>query len=95
MARYLTVLLAAFLLLFAFFSAALPTPAGATREQKVFGWLVRHGKVLVLQTDDQDYVVAGKDLTRLEGKMVEIIGTVTQSDQGDTITVESAREVDE
>ena len=95
MARYLTVLLASFLLLFAFLSAGLPTPADAAREQKVFGWLVRHGKILVLQTDDQDYVVAGKDLTRLEGKMVEILGTVTQSDQGDTITVDSAREVDE
>ncbi|MDR3555886.1 MAG: hypothetical protein P4L55_14105 [Syntrophobacteraceae bacterium] len=95
MARRITVLLAAFLLLFTFLSAMLLTHAAAAPEQKIFGQLVRHGNVLVLQTDDGDYVVTGMDLTRLEGKIVEITGTVSQSDQGDSILVNSAREVDE
>ncbi|MDR3567230.1 MAG: hypothetical protein P4L43_04305 [Syntrophobacteraceae bacterium] len=95
MARYPTFLLAALVLIVVFASAAPLTPALAAREQKVFGWLLSHQNVLVLQSDDGDYTVTGKDLTGLEGKMVEITGTVTRSDKGDTIHVESAREVDE
>ena len=97
MVRHLTILLAAFLLVLAFSPAPRLTPASsaAGREQKVFGWLVRRGNVLVLQTDNEDYIVAGKNLIGLEGKLVEITGVVTRSDQGDTINVASARELDE
>ncbi len=95
MARHLTVLLAAFLLIFTFSSEALLTPASAAGEQRVYGWLVRHGDTLTLQSDDGDYVVTGKDLSRLEGKMVEAIGTVTETNQGATIKVQRAREVQE
>ena len=95
MARYFAAVVAAFFLIVAFSSAALLTTASAAPPQKVFGWLVRHGNVLMLQSDDGDYLVTGKDVTGLEGKMVELVGTVTENDQGATITVESAREVDE
>ena len=95
MARYFAALCAALLLFFAFSSAALLPSASAAGEQKVFGWLVRHENVLMLQSDDGDYFVTGKDLTGLEGKMVELVGTVTESARGATINVQSAREVDE
>lgn len=95
MARRLTILLASFLLIFTFSSEALLTPASAAGAQRVYGWLIRHGNTLMLQSDDGDYVVTGKDLSRLEGKMVEAIGTVTETDQGATIKVESARAVEE
>ena len=95
MARSITLLLTALLLLFAFTSATLATAGSTAPEQKVFGLLVRHGLVLMLQSDGGDYVVTGRDLAGLEGKMVEITGTVSENDRGETIYVESAREVDE
>lgn len=95
MAKSLTVLLAALLLLFAFSSATRAEPASTVRKQEVFGWLVRHGNAWMLQTDNGDYIVAGRDLTGLKGKMVEITGTISEDERGYTIYVEAAREVDE
>jgi hypothetical protein len=95
MAKRLTILLAALVLILASLSAAPLSHAAPAREEHLFGWLLKKDKVLVLRTDNGDYLVTGPDLSKLEGKMVEITGVVTPGDPRDTVLVQSARELDE
>jgi len=48
-----------------------------------------------LETDEGDYIVKGKDLSKMEGKMVEITGSISESDKGDTIEAKSVEEIEE
>jgi hypothetical protein len=86
-----------FLALFSIFVLS-PLPHAksfAAQEETIVGTLVKHGKAFVLETDEGDYIVKGKDLSKMEGKMVEITGTMSESDKGDTIDAKSVEEIEE
>jgi hypothetical protein len=78
------------------FSPFAPTKTtSAAQEEMIVGTVVKHGKVFVIETDEGDYIAKGKDLSKMEGKMVEITGTISESDKGDTIEVKSVEEIEE
>ena len=83
--------------LFLIFTVLPPVPAkaAAAQEETIVGTLVKHGKTFVLETDEGDYIVKGKDLSKMEGKMVEITGSISESDKGDTIEAKSVEEIEE
>jgi hypothetical protein len=94
MPRRLIIFLSVLFLTFVFSTSA-PTKAFAAQEETIVGTLVKHGKVFVLETDEGDYIVKGKDLSKMEGKMVEITGTISESDKGDMIEAKSVEEIEE
>ena len=92
--RYIILLLALFLI-FALSPSGVTGAAPSAQEETIVGTLVKHGKVFILETDEGDYIVKGKDLPKMEGKMVEITGTISESDKGDTIDAKSIEEIEE
>jgi len=82
--------------LFAFlFLSSSPNTIAAALEETVVGTVVKSGKGFVIEADDGDYVVKGKDLSKMVGKLVEVTGTITESDKGDSIEVKSVEEIQE
>jgi len=67
----------------------------AAQEETIVGTVVKHGKQFVIEADEGDYIVKGKDLTNMTGKMVEVTGTISESDKGDTIEVKTVEEIQE
>ena len=95
MFRRFIILLSALFLIFAL-SPCTPTRyALSAQEETIVGTLVKHGKVFVLETDEGDYIVKGKNLSKMEGKMVQVTGTISESDKGDTIDAKSVEEIEE
>jgi hypothetical protein len=95
MFRRFIILLSALFLIFAL-SPFTPTRyALSAQEETIVGTLVKHGKVFVLETDEGDYIVKGKNLSKMEGKMVQVTGTISESDKGDTIDAKSVEEIEE
>ena len=95
MLRRFIILLSALFLIFVLSPFAPNRTASSAQEETIVGTLVKHGKVYVLETDEGDYIVKGKDLAKMEGKMVEITGTISESDKGDTIDAKSIEEIEE
>lgn len=78
------------------FSSFLPSAcSAASTEETIVGIVVKNGKNFVIEADDGDYIVKGKDLTKMVGKMVEVTGKVTESEKGDTIEAKSVEEIQE
>jgi hypothetical protein len=77
------------------FSPFAPGTLAAAQEETIVGTVVQHGKVFVIEADEGDYIVKGKDLSKLVGKMVEATGTISESEKGDTIEVKSVEEIEE
>jgi hypothetical protein len=67
----------------------------AAQEETLMGTVVKQGAGFVIEADDGDYMVKGKDLTKLVGKLVEVTGIITESDKGDVIEVKSIQELEE
>ena len=95
MPRRFIIALSALFLVFVFSAFAPTKTISAAQEEMIVGMVVKHGKVFVIETDEGDYIAKGKDLSKMEGKMVEITGTISESDKGDTIEVKSVEEVEE
>jgi len=95
MFRRFIVLLSALFLIFALSPFTHSGAASSAQDETIVGTLVKHGKVFVLETDEGDYIVKGKDLSKMEGKMVEITGTISESEKGDTIDAKSIEEIEE
>lgn len=95
MSKYVVrVLLSAILL--GFFSMGFVLHAvSAAQEETIVGTVVKSGKGFAIEADDGDYIVKGKDLSKLVGKLVEVTGIVTESEKGDVIDVKSAEEIQE
>ncbi len=91
--RSLVVLSVLFLMLVS--SPFVPGAISASQEETIVGMVVQHGKVFVIEADEEDYIVKGKDLSKLVGKMVEATGTIIESEKGDTIEVKTVEEVEE
>lgn len=82
--------------LFAFLSTAvIPYAFSAAQEETIVGTVVKGSKGFVIEADDGDYIVKGKDLTKMLGKMVEVTGVITESPKGDVIEVKSVEEIQE
>jgi Protein of unknown function (DUF5818) len=88
-----SILSAAFLTLF--LSALFPAVSPAAKEEVIVGTVLKSGKGFVIEADDGDYSVKGKDLSKFVGKLVEVTGIITESDKGDTIEVKAVEEVQE
>ena len=94
MVRRSIIVLSALFLSFVFSPLALDR-VWAAQEETIVGTVVKHGKQFVIEADEGDYIVKGKDLTNMTGKMVEITGTISETDKGDTIEVKSVEEIQE
>ena len=95
MLRRFIIVLSALFLAFAFSPFAPTKTISAAQEEMIVGTVVKHGTVFVIETDEGDYIAKGKNLSKMEGKMVEVTGTISESDKGDTIEVKSVEEVEE
>jgi len=67
--------------------------AAASREEILMGYVTKRGKDFVIEADDGDYIVKGKDVSKLADKLVEATGIITESDKGDIIEVRSIQDV--
>ena len=95
MPRRFIIVLSALFFVFVFSPLTSIKTTSAAQEEMIVGTVVKHGKVFVIETDEGDYIAKGKDLSKMEGKMVEITGTISESDKGDTIEVKSVEEIEE
>ena len=61
----------------------------AAHEEQIEGFVVKNGKDFVIEADGGDYIVKGKDLSKLVGKMVFATGSITESPKGDILDIKS------
>ncbi|MEN6437562.1 MAG: hypothetical protein ABFD97_03165 [Syntrophobacter sp.] len=73
----------------------MPVVAPAAQDEVIVGTVVKNGKVFVIEADDGDYIVKGKDLSKMVGKLVEVTGKIIESDKGDVIEAKSVEEIQE
>ena len=66
---------------------------GAIQDETVTGYVVKRGKNLVIEADEGDYLVKGKDVSKLVGKLAVVTGIITESDKRDVIEVKSIDDV--
>ncbi len=66
MAKRSIIVLSALCLLFVF--APLAPSFSAGQEDTIVGIVVKHGKQFIIEADEGDYIVKGKDLTNMTGK---------------------------
>jgi hypothetical protein len=92
--RIIRIFLSAVFLAF-LFSTCITGIVTAAREETLMGTVVKQGNGFVIEADDGDYIVKGKDLTKLVGKLVEVTGIITESDKGDTIEIKSIQELED
>ena len=67
----------------------------AAREEILMGYVVKQGNGFVIEADDGDYIVEGKDVSKLVDKLVEATGIITQSGKEDIIIVRSIDDAQE
>ncbi len=67
----------------------------AAHEEKIEGYVVKNGKDFVIEAEDGDYIVKGKDLSKFIDKMVFVTGTITASPKGDTIDIKSIESMED
>lgn len=67
----------------------------AANEEKIEGFVVKDGKNFVIETDGGDYIVRGKDLSKLIDKMVFATGIITESPKGNIIDIKSIESLED
>lgn len=77
------------------FSTCLTGIVAAAEEETLMGYVVKQGKGFVIEADDGDYILKGKDVSKLVGKLVEVTGIITQSNKGDVIEIKSILPIEE
>lgn len=75
------------------FTTCMTGTVRAAPEEILMGIVVKQGKLFVIEAEDGDYVVSGKDVSKMAGKLVEATGIITESDKGDAIEVKVIQEV--
>ena len=75
------------------FSTCIMGIVTAAPAKTLVGTVVKQGKGFVIETDDGEYIVKGKDLSKFVGKLVEVTGIITKSNKGDIIEVKSIQEL--
>jgi len=77
------------------FSTCITGIVAAAEEETLMGYVVKQGKGFVIEADDGDYIVKGKDVSKFVGKLVEVTGIITESNKGEIIEVKSIQELEE
>jgi hypothetical protein len=75
------------------FSTCITGIVTAAQVETLIGTVAKQGKGFVIETDDGDYILKGKDVSKLAGKLVEVTGIITESNKGDIIEVKSIEEI--
>jgi hypothetical protein len=65
----------------------------ASQEETLMGYVVKHGNHFVIEADDGDYIVKGKDVSKLAEKLGEATGIITQAGREDIIEVKSIEDI--
>ena len=69
--------------------------AWCAEEETIVGTVVKTDKGYIIEAEDGDYLVKGKDVSKMLGKLIEATGVITESEKGDTIEVKSFEEIRE
>ena len=77
------------------FSTCITVIVTAAWEETLLGAVVKRGNGFVIEADDGDYIVKGKDVSKFVGKLVEVTGIITESNKGDIIEVKSIQKIEE
>jgi hypothetical protein len=77
------------------FSTCITGIVTAAREETMMGPVVKQGNDFVIEAYDGDYVVKGKDVSKLVGKLVKVTGIINESKKGYIIKVKSIQELNE
>ena len=77
------------------FVTAKPSFAAGQEDETIAGTVTKTDKGIIIEAEDGDYLVKGKDLSKMIGKMVEASGKITESDKGDVIEVKTFEEIQE
>ncbi len=77
------------------FSICIAGIVAAAKAETLMGTVVKHRAGFVIEAEDGDYIVKGKDVSKLVGKLVEVTGIITESSKGDIIEVKSIQEIEE
>jgi hypothetical protein len=64
-------------------------------EATVTGTIEQSDAGLVLNADDGTYILAGEDVSAMVGKKVKAMGTISEGDNGKTLTVTAVEELAE
>jgi hypothetical protein len=67
----------------------------AEQLETISGRVVNSEEGIIIEADDGDYLTQGMDLSHMLGKVVEVTGTVIETDQGYVIDVKTAEELEE
>ncbi len=74
--------------LFAFLSSACMVGAAAIpQEETLMGAVVKKGSRFVIEADEGDYIVKGKDPSPFLDKLVVVSGIITESPKGDVLEI--------
>ena len=71
------------------------SPVLAAEQETIVGTVVKTDKGFIIEAEDGDYLVKGKDLSKMAGKLIEATGIITESEKGDSIDVKSFEEIKE
>jgi hypothetical protein len=69
--------------------------AADVREETMLGAVVKRGKVFVIEADEGDYIVKGKDLSKFVDKLVVVTGIIKESPKGDVIEIKTVEDIQE
>ncbi|MGO9019288.1 MAG: hypothetical protein ACLQVJ_13170 [Syntrophobacteraceae bacterium] len=75
------------------FSTWIAGNIAASQEETLMGYVVKHGNHFVIEADDGDYIVKGKDVSKLADKLVEATGIISQAGREDIIEVKSIEDI--
>ena len=75
------------------FSISISEFAKAAQDETLTGYIVKRGKTFFIEAEDGDYIIKGKDVSKMVNRLVEVTGTITQSDKGEVIEVKSIMDV--
>lgn len=69
--------------------------SAAGRGEVITGTVIQTEEGIIIEADDGDYLVEGRDLSDMIGKFVEATGRVTETEEGYVISVEQFEELQE
>lgn len=79
-----------------FLAMCLASNAFAAKQLEIIvGTVVKTDEGLIIEADDGDYLVKGKDLSKMIDKVVEVTGYISETDKGYVINVKKVEEPQE
>jgi hypothetical protein len=86
------------LCVFTFLATCLVTDTFAAKQKQaeiIVGTVVKTDEGLIIEADDGDYLIKGKDLSKMIDKVVEVTGYITETATGYVINVKKVEELQE